>query len=153
MIMKIRKWIPVCLSAMALALPAAAGEKAPELVDYSCVQLLIWENVPGGARNVPVSGVRGGAPFSGADAPVYGAEVAVLGAMTGEVDGFLGSLITAIGRKINGLQLSLVNLAEQVNGLQLGIYNQSKDSSLQLGLINYMEDSPCPVLPFFNCKF
>lgn len=151
--MKLKKILPVCLSVMALALPAAAMEKTPELVDYSCFQLLIWENVPGGARNVPVSGVRVGAPFSGADAPVYGAEVAVLGAMTDQVDGFQGSLITAIGQKINGLQLSIVNLAEQVNGLQLGIFNRSKSSSLQLGLINYMEESPCVILPFFNCKF
>ena len=131
--------------------PAPAVATPAEKWDF--FQFCCWPDYPPGTSSTAAYGIRLGVPFSGGTTQVVGAEIAVLGAMSDYVDGFQGSLITALTRDLNGAQVSLVNIADYVDGFQFGIFNMAQGKSFQIGLLNYIEDGAFPVLPIINFKF
>jgi hypothetical protein len=55
----------------------------------------------------------------------------------------------------SGTQVGILNVGYGFKGVQVGLFNgsfQRDSSSLQFGLLNYMEDGFLPVFPFFNFK-
>ncbi len=58
-----------------------------------------------------------------------------------------------ISDKTIGFQMSAVNMANELKGFQLGVFNYSKKSGCQLGLINIIEDGSLPFMIIFNIKF
>lgn len=47
----------------------------------------------------------------------------------------------------------MVNIVKKIYGLQLGVVNIAEDVSFQIGLINYIENSALPVFPVINVRF
>jgi hypothetical protein len=56
-------------------------------------------------------------------------------------------------KTIKGVQVGVVNFTEKVVGVQFGIVNIAKESGLQFGLLNYIEDGWIPYLPLMNISF
>ena len=55
----------------------------------------------------------------------------------------------------DGVQVGVFNLSYGFKGVQVGIINTNyrrSSNSLQIGLINYMEDGFLPIFPFFNYR-
>ncbi len=108
---------------------------------------------PAASALATVGGVKVGLPMSGGSAPVYGVEASVLYAGSDEVTGVQASLICTDAKEVTGLQFSLVNFSVKVAGIQLGIVNFADDETVQIGLLNFIENGKVFCLPIFNCKF
>lgn len=145
--MKFFKVLSLAILAGVAAVGAAAADES-----YDMFQLAFCENVPTNTATVTTYGVKVGAPIS-MGAPVFGVEAAVFYAGSDEVTGFQGSLIAAHAKKITGLQLAIVSLAETCDGLQIGIYNHAAGNSFQLGILNHIEGAAVPFLPVVNFRF
>ena len=140
--MKIEMWgiaLLIALFALPLSAQETAETKAAEPAPYDIIQLAVWDGIGSNQNEAVVTGLRIGLPVCGGEAPVYGIEIGVLGAASRKVYGFQWGVLASIADSVNGLQVSLVNVA--------------KTNSFQIGLINYIEDSPLPVFPFVNIKF
>ncbi len=140
-------------AAAAVTEEAAVAAAPAENYGWTFIAFAFGTDLPSDAATTSVYGVKVGVPASGGPAPVYGVEASVLWAGTDSVDGVQCSLIATESEALNGLQLALVNFGKQVAGLQLGIVNFSKDSAFQIGLLNHIENSCVPWMPFINCKF
>ena len=70
----------------------------------------------------------------------------------GKVVGIQTSLISTVSEETTGLQFSLVNFSVKVAGVQLGIVNVADDESLQIGLLNFIKNSPVFCLPIVNVR-
>jgi len=137
---------------------SAAGKpaeaKAVESNDWDFIYIAFFPNVPSSANESRVYGVKVGAPISfGEKSFVSGVEISAFASINGEMNGFQASPVFNSAKELKGLQFSIVNLVEKAWGLQLGLVNCAKSGSFQIGLINYIEDSPIPVLPIINCRF
>lgn len=71
---------------------------------------------------------------------------------TDKVVGIQTSLISTVSEETTGLQFSLVNFSVKVAGVQLGIVNVADDESLQIGLLNFIKNSPVFCLPIVNVR-
>ena len=97
--------------------------------------------------------IRAGIPVCGGDAAVCGFEIGILGASSDEVSGFQWGVLAAISKKINGLALGLFTMTDVGNGVQIGVVNVAKERGVQIGLLNFIEDSSLSFFPFVNVKF
>ncbi|MGF0038164.1 LA_2272 family surface repeat-containing protein [Victivallis vadensis] len=143
------------LTGMALAVFAAIGAVGAEPVpndDWSFITLAFTPTQPAAAATTTVCGVKVGLPMSGGPAPVYGVEASVFNAGTDKVVGIQTSLISTVSEETTGLQFSLVNFSVKVAGVQLGIVNVADDESLQIGLLNFIKNSPVFCLPIVNVR-
>ncbi len=137
----------------ALASSLGAAEKQEGKRPWEFLQLGVWYGVGSNQNEADVYGFRIGLPVCGGQNTVSGIELGVLGASTQQVNGLqLGPLAT-IANKLNGLSIAIANMADTVNGLQIGVVNIAKDRSVQIGLVNWISDSPLPFFPFVNVKF
>lgn len=141
-----KKYLLTAVLALLTVFSVSAGE-------WELLSIGFTETMPSDAATTTVCGFKLGVPICGGAAPVYGLEAAVFWSGTESVDGVKCSLIATGGNRVGGLQLALVNFAENVSGLQLGIFNSAKNSAFQLGLINHIENAPLPWLPILNVKF
>ena len=112
---------------------------------------------PGGSTapdSVDVYGFRIGAPVAfGNDSFVAGIELSILAGMSNEVYGLQAAPIFVSADHVEGIQFSVVNIVKKIYGLQLGVVNIAEDVSFQIGLINYIENSALPVFPVINVRF
>ncbi|HBC87270.1 MAG TPA: hypothetical protein DCZ94_09970 [Lentisphaeria bacterium] len=73
--------------------------------------------------------------------------------VTGKVAGFQAGAVN-VANKVDGFQASAVNIVgEELKGGQLGVFNYSKKSGCQFGLVNIIEDGWIPFMIIFNIKF
>ena len=148
-----KKWLLLMLLAVCSAGLAAAEPAAEKKSDeWTVFQLGFLPGAPSDMAEVPVYGVRGGAPIC-AGSPVWGVEASVLYSGAEKVYGVQCSIISNQAQKVYGLQFGIANFVESCAGLQLGIYNSAADSTVQLGLLNHIEGSCLPWCIVFNCKF
>lgn len=113
------------------------------------------ENIPFEANNSVIYGFRIGVPIGfGKDSTVSGTELSLFGSMSSRVNGVQGACLYNTATRVDGLQAApIVNIADDVNGVQFSIVNISKDSAFQIGIVNYIKNSPVPVLPIINVRF
>ncbi len=119
--------------------------------NWTILQLGFLPGAPTDMLTNPVYGIKIGAPITHG-APVWGVEASVLYSGSDDVAGIQCSLIYCEAQNVTGLQLALVNFVQSCTGLQLGIINSAKDQSVQLGLINHIENGPLPWSILFNCN-
>ena len=101
-----------------------------------------------------VYGFRIGAPVAfGNNSFVAGIELSILAGMSSEVYGLQAAPIFVSADHVEGIQFSVVNIVKKIYGLQLGVVNIAEDVSFQIGLINYIENSALPVFPVINVRF
>ncbi|MDD2403270.1 MAG: hypothetical protein PHV75_01380 [Victivallaceae bacterium] len=121
----------------------------------------IWFGFPRSVRN-NVEGVKLGLPISSGRSVVHGVELAIFYAATDEIFGLQLAPVN-VTKRINGLQMSLVNVAEErssvfqlgitnvgVAGIQFGLVNVAENSDFQFGLLNFNSEGWLPFFPFFN---
>ena len=148
--------IAACLTLSAFAVKgddAAAPAKAQILNDWEFFELVFVPGVPSSSLNSKIYGVKVGAPISGGNGLVDGVEASLFTSLTANVSGFQTAGFYVNAKKINGLQFSIVNSAEEVGGVQLGIVNISQKKGFQIGFVNYIKDGMIPFLPVINFKF
>jgi hypothetical protein len=127
---------------------SVAGVTTVERGDVSGVQLSGAVNVAeGDVEGAQVTGVMNvagavaGAQLGGAAnlaRGVEGAQVSgVLNQARGEVDGVQLSAGLNLAQRINGMQISVVNIGGDVDGAQIGIVNVARDvDGAQIGIVN-----------------
>ena len=141
----------VCALWAADAAPAQT-QTAPQTSDnWTILQLGFRPGAPTDMLTDPVYGIKIGAPITHG-APVWGVEASVLYSGSDEVNGVQCSLIYCEAKNITGLQLAVVNFVQACAGLQIGVINSAKEQSIQLGLLNYIENGALPWTILFNCK-
>ena len=134
--------------------PAPAPAPAPaDTVKWDFFQLGFWFDVPSSMSKIDVYGTRVGAPFCSGKAKVCGVETALFCGATETVYGAQACVLSSVGKYVDGLQLAVVNYCEKVDGVQVGVVNIATKESCQVGIFNYIEGAPIPVLPLVNFKF
>lgn len=145
----------LCIGTLAAAetTPAAAPVQTENTCsdNWTILQLGFLPGAPSDMLTNPVYGIKIGAPIS-IGAPVWGIEASVLYSGSEEVNGIQCSIIYSEAKTVNGLQFSIVNFVQSCTGLQLGIINSAKDKSIQIGLVNHIENGDLPWSIIFNCK-
>lgn len=146
----------MCISAFAATenSPAANNQATAPTVqsdNWAILQLGFLPGAPTDMLTNPVYGIKIGAPITHG-APVWGVEASVLYSGSEEVNGIQCSLIYSEAKKLTGLQFSLVNFVDSCAGIQIGIINVAKEKSVQLGLINHIENGALPWFIIFNCN-
>ena len=121
--------------------------------DWDFFQLGFWFGIPSETEYNDVYGVKVGAPGCGGKGTVNGVETSVFASGTDHVNGVSSSVLVATSKYVKGFQGSIVNYSDNVDGVQLGVFNMAKDEAFQIGIINYIENSPIPVLPIINVRF
>lgn len=116
-------------------------------------QLGFWYGIPSETEYTDVYGLKVGAPGCGGKGIVNGIETSVFTSGTDNVNGVSSSVLVATSKHVIGFQGSVVNYCDDVDGVQLGIVNMAKSEAFQIGLINYIENSPIPILPIINVRF
>jgi hypothetical protein len=132
---------------------SVAGVATVERGDVSGFQLSGAVNVAEGDVDgaqitgvVNVANAAQGAQLAGAmnlaRGDVDGVQVAgMLNLAQGDVDGLQLSGAMNLAKRINGMQISLVNIGGDVDGAQIGIVNVARDvDGLQLGIVNVARD-------------
>ncbi|MBQ4337307.1 MAG: hypothetical protein IJC34_08955 [Lentisphaeria bacterium] len=119
--------------------------------NWTILQLGFLPGAPTDMLTDPVYGVKIGAPIS-IGAPVWGVEASVLYSGSEDVNGIQCSLVYSEAKNLNGLQFSIVNFVQNCCGIQIGVINSAKDKTIQLGLINHIENGPLPWSIIFNCN-
>lgn len=132
---------------------AQPSTAAAQKTDWDFFQLGFWFGIPSQTENTDVYGVKVGAPGCGGKGTVTGVETSVVASGTDHVNGISSSVLVATSKHVKGFQGSVVNYCDTVDGVQLGILNMAKDESFQIGIINYIKNSPIPVLPIINVRF
>ncbi len=151
--------IIACLTANMFAQDAAAKQPvkkdaaAPVLNDWEFFELAIMPGVPSSSLNSKIYGVKAGLPISSGNGIVDGVEAGLFASMTANMNGFQTAPFYVESQKMNGLQFSIVNSAEEVGGVQLGIVNMTQKKGFQIGIVNYVKDGAIPFLPIINFKF
>ncbi|MFA6290718.1 MAG: hypothetical protein WC637_02990 [Victivallales bacterium] len=152
--------IIACLTANVFAQDAAAAKQpvkkdaaAPVLNDWEFFELVFIPGVPSSSRYSKIYGIKIGAPISGGSGIVDGLEASLFASMTANVNGFQTAGFYVESQKVNGLQFSIVNSADDVGGVQLGIVNIAQKKGFQIGLVNYIKDGAVPFLPIVNFNF
>ena len=104
-----------------------------------------------GMQGVQIAGV-----FNGGD-DVQGIQIAGLFNGEGEVRGIQIAGLFNWAKSVRGIQIGLINFTTElssVRGIQIGLINATKELfGLQIGLVNYVRESPVPILPIINLKF
>ena len=147
----------LCAGLAALSGLLAAGDRTGTPVEtekgWTVFELGILPGVPDWDPAVRVTGLKIGAPISTGDMEVYGLDISFLGSGAGLVAGAQISSAAAWAMTVDGLQLAPVTVAERCNGLQFGVVNIAKTGAVQLGLLNFIEDSPLPFMILGNVYF
>jgi hypothetical protein len=149
---------------------ARAGEGWPlQLGIFPPVQLIPEDMAVRGIKlNLPYSandrvvGIDVGVASAGADMEVlqvnlynrvYGLQVGLLDTI-GSGNGLQIGLLNRVSTVFQGIQISLINVAEEMTGVQIGVINRTEFlSGLQIGVVNVIEESPLPFLPIINMSF
>jgi hypothetical protein len=121
--------------------------------NWDFFQLGFWFGIPSETEYTDVYGIKVGAPGCGGKGTVNGIETSVFASGTDHVNGVSSSVLVATSKQVKGFQGSIVNFCDDVDGVQLGVFNMAKDEAFQIGIINYIENSPIPVLPVINVRF
>ncbi len=122
--------------------------------EYEFFSLTICPGISTAPDSVDVYGLRIGVPVAfGSDSFVAGVEASILAGMSSGIYGIQTAPFYVSADHVSGLQFSIVNIAKTVYGLQLGVVNVAEDVAFQIGLINYIENSPLTVFPIINVKF
>lgn len=156
--------IVTCLTANVFAQDAAAAKQpakndavapanAQTLNDWEFFELVFVPGTPSSSLNSKIYGVKIGAPISSGNGIVDGVEASLFTSMTAYVNGFQTAGFYAEVQKMNGLQFSIVNFADEIGGIQLGIVNLNRKKGFQIGFVNYIKDGMIPFLPVINFKF
>jgi hypothetical protein len=152
--------IVACLSVNVFAQDASAAKQpvkkdAPvkALNDWEFFELAFVPGVPSSSVNSKIYGVKVGAPISSGNGIVDGVEASLFTSMTDNVNGFQTAGFYVDTQKMNGLQFSIVNSADDLGGVQLGIVNMTQKKGFQIGFVNYIKDGMIPFLPVINFKF
>jgi hypothetical protein len=139
----------LCIGSLAAADTATAQPQNTYSDNWTILQVGFLPGAPSDMLTDPVYGIKIGAPIS-IGAPVWGMEASVLYSGSEEVNGIQCSLIYSEAQTVNGLQFSIVNFVQSCTGLQIGIINAARDKSIQLGLLNFIENGPLPWCILFN---
>ena len=133
---------------------AEGKEKAPAENEYEFFSLTVCPGISTAPDAVDVYGVRIGAPIGfGDDSFVAGIELSILAGMSSGIYGLQAAPMFVSADRVEGIQFSVVNIVRTIYGLQLGVVNVARDTAFQIGLINYIRESPLPVFPFVNVRF
>ncbi len=138
--------------------PKPAAKSAPARASenqWDFIGVAFFPKAPPNADVTDVYGLKLGIPVSfGEKSKVVGAELGLFASTTVAVKGFQGALLYCDAEKVSGLQANpIVNVAKDVSGVQAGLINVAKGDAFQIGLINYIKDSPLPVFPLINVRF
>ncbi|MFA6567280.1 MAG: hypothetical protein WCS96_03640 [Victivallales bacterium] len=131
----------------------AAPAKAQPLNDWEFFELVFVPGAPSSSLSSKIYGVKVGAPISSGNGIVDGVEASLFTSMTANVNGFQTAGFYVEAQKMNGLQFSIVNFAEELGGVQLGLVNMSQKKGFQIGVVNYIKDGMIPFFPVINFKF
>jgi hypothetical protein len=156
--------IAVCLTAGVFAQDAKVAKqpvnkqmppppKEQTLSEWDFFELVFVPGVPSSSINSKIYGLKVGAPISSGNGIVDGVEASLFTSMTANMNGFQTAGFYVDAQKMNGLQFSIVNFAEDLGGVQLGIVNMTQKKGFQIGLVNYIKDGMIPFFPIINFKF
>jgi len=86
---------------------------------------------------------------------ILGGQIALLGNGAGHIKGAQLALGCNMAYQCSGLQIALVNYAENLRGLQIGALNFADEGSgVQIGFFNWFgQDEDCRILPLVNWRF
>ena len=133
---------------------AEPAKNAPQENEYEFFSLTVCPGISTAPDSVDVYGVRIGAPVGFGDHSfVAGIELSSLAGMSSGVYGLQAAPVFVSADHVEGIQFSVVNVVKSIYGLQLGVVNVADDTAVQIGLINYIRESPLPVFPFVNVRF
>jgi len=85
-----------------------------------------------------VTGVQFGGVYSGAD-DVLGLQLGGVAAWSQRLQGAQVSVVN-IGGHVLGAQVGVVNIADEVDGVQVGVVNIARESKVPVGLLNFIEN-------------
>lgn len=146
--------LPIVQKQTAQAQPQAQAQPTKKVCKkaspYDIFQLGLWFDQPTDTKYTDVFGLKVGAPICSGDASVYGIETAVICGATREVNGLSACILWSDVEVMNGIQFSIVNIAKKCTGLQLSVVNYAEDSSFQLGILNYNKNGFLPWFPVIN---
>jgi len=149
------KWKVLLCAGLALLsglLPAASAPIQKEK-GWTIFELGILPGIPQWDPDVRVTGLKVGAPFSTGDTELYGLDISFFGSGSGYAAGVQLSSIAVWAKRADGLQLAPVTVADRCNGLQFGLVNIAKNGAVQLGLLNFIKDSPLPFMILCNVYY
>ena len=152
------------LAAILLAGGAQAAEELPPAkLQLALIEGFQWVGQERSVTALRLSLLSGanrdvsGVDLAGVVARTYGSQRGLQLSLGSEVDGDLtglqlGVFASYVGRELRGVQLGgLVTFAERGVGLQLGLINRAQDlKGLQLGLVNFNDNGFLRVFPLFN---
>lgn len=121
--------------------------------DWTVFQVGFLPGVPEVDRTVGVAGVKAGLPLSDGQATVRGVDASFFGSGASRVTGAQISSAAVWADKVEGLQLAPVTVAKRCDGLQFGVVNVARTGAVQIGLVNYIADSPVPWMILCNVYF
>ncbi len=133
--------------------PAAEARAVSPVREWTVFQVGFLPGVPDAPRELGVAGLKAGLPFSTGEATVCGVDASFLGSGANRVDGVQISSLAAWADTVAGLQLAPVTVAERCDGLQFGGVNVARSGAFQLGIVNYIADSPVPWMILCNVYF
>jgi hypothetical protein len=112
----------------------------------------IWNQTGGNVTGVQAAGI-----FNWGGNDMTGIQIA---GIANYLDGngvFSGLQVACIANVVGrgtGLQIGLVNVADDLTGVQIGLANAARNlTGVQIGLGNYVADSTIPFLPILNIGF
>ncbi len=147
------KKVFLALILIACGITGVAAETSSSGYDWTFFNLCVAGGQPETSDHTETYGLKVGLLGTGGYAGVYGIDTAVCYAGTNQVSGLQASLVSTGGDEVTGVQFSLVNFSVKVAGVQIGIVNFSKEEAFQIGILNFIEDSPVFCLPVINCYF
>lgn len=130
--------------------PAAQRTPVDSPADWDFFGFVLFPGVPSNAEWSRVYGIKLSPTVSAGYGIVGGLELAAAACMTENVDGVQLAPLFNSAKDIDGFQASIANVAEKMTGIQLGIVNVSEKSGIQIGVVNYIKDSPVPFMPIIN---
>lgn len=121
--------------------------------DWDFISLTFFPGIPPKEDVYNVYGLKLGLPlgFTSSDGLLSGAGFALFSSEEKRVKGWQSAIFYTKAEDLEGFQSALFwNKAESCKGLQFGLVNIARKGAVQVGLLNFIEDSPLAFFPFVN---
>lgn len=132
-------------------LPVFSAEEREE--DWDFISLTFFPGIPPEEEVYDTYGLKLGLPlsFTSPRGLLSGVGFALFSSEEKRVKGWQSAIFYTEAEEVEGFQSALfLNKAESCKGLQLGLVNFSRKGAVQVGLLNFIKDSPLPIFPFVN---
>jgi hypothetical protein len=137
-----------------------------QAADSLPLQIAIWPPVQVVCPDSDVRGLKLNLPYGdnqlvqGLDVGVFSGSELFSGIQVGLInsngaqEGLAIGLINRVDTKLTGMQIGVLNYAEEAGGMQIGLINTAESMvGIQIGLVNVIRDCRVPCIPILNWQF